>query len=131
MISRSANAQPSSAARTRPISVPPLPTVSDMATMLMVHLLLNARTPSAATCRPSRAFVAALRTVVLEPYRTPAVWTSRFPGGRSVGARSTHRQARPVRGPAADVECAGDREPRRPHLPPSGRPAAIGLALSG
>src|SRR4029453_11372629 len=94
MISRSANSQPRAPARARPISVPPLPIVSDMATMLMVHPLPEDRTPPAAMHWPTRAFVAALRNLVLESHRTPAVWTSRFPGrGKCRRAPSTSSSA--------------------------------------
>src|SRR2546428_2788687 len=49
MISRSANSQPRPSANLRPISMPRLPAVSEMATMLITHLLsrVNARNTSA------------------------------------------------------------------------------------
>ena len=71
MISRSANSHPSATASARPISVPPLPTVSDMATMLIAHLLVNTRTPPRATGVADEGVANDTREPVQAPYGTP------------------------------------------------------------
>src|SRR5215510_8767944 len=100
MISRSANSYPSAAASTRPISVPPLPTVSDMATMLIAHLLVNTRTPPRATDVANEGVADNTREPVPPPCGTPH-HSDDSPADLSapiLSLSAEHRQARPTGG---------------------------------